>query len=91
MAINKLTCPFPANINPLSSGGFKLSIQKAPNVQFWCNEANLPGMSIGAATQATPFSLVRTPGETVDYDTLNIQFLIDASMENYYELWNWVY
>lgn len=91
MALNKLTCPFPSNISPLSSGGFKLSIQKAPSVEFWCNEANLPGMSISAAVQATPFSQIRTPGETIDYDTLNVQFLIDSNMENYYEIWNWIY
>ena len=91
MALNKLTCPFPSNINPLSSGGFKLTIQKAPDVQFWCNEANLPGMSIGAANLATPFSVVKTPGETIDYDTLNIQFLIDANMDNYHQIWNWMY
>ena len=91
MAINKLTCPFPSNINPLSSGGFKLSIQKLPEIEFWCNEANLPGMSIGAATQSTPFSQVPTPGDVINYDSLNVQFMIDAEMVNYKALWFWMY
>lgn len=91
MSINKLTCPFPSNINPLSSGGFKLSIQKLPEIEFWCNEANLPGMSIGAATLSTPFAQVPTPGDTIAYDQLNVQFMIDAGLVNYKALWFWMY
>ena len=91
MSLNKLTCPFPANINPLSSGGFRLSIQKAPDLQFWCNEANLPGMSLGTAVQATPFSQIQNPGDMIAYDTLNVQFMIDSEMTNYKALWFWMY
>lgn len=91
MAIERLSCPFPDNITPLSSGGFMLSIQKAPNVKFWCNQANLPGMNLGSATLSSPFSQVNTPGETIAYDPLSVQFLIDSDMSNYYELWNWMY
>jgi len=91
MSLNKLTCPFPSNINPLSSGGFKLSIQKAPDVDFWCNEANLPGMSIGVATQSTPFAMIQQPGDMIVYDTLNVQFMIDSEMKNYKSLWFWMY
>jgi hypothetical protein len=89
--INKLTCPFPSNINPLSSGGFKLSIQKLPEVTFWCNEANLPGMTIGAATFSTPFAQIQTPGDTISYDSLDVQFMIDSEMVNYKALWFWMY
>lgn len=91
MAINKLSCPFPTNINPLSSGGFRLSIQKLPEINFWCNEANLPGMSIGSATQGTPFAQIQNPGDMITYDTLNVQFMIDAEMLNYKALWFWMY
>ena len=90
MALNKLSCPIPNNISPLSSGGFMLSIDKAPNVQFWCNEANLPGLSLGVATQASPFQQTPTPGDTLTFDSLNVQFIISSDMNNYYELWNWI-
>lgn len=91
MAIERLSCPFPDNITPLSSGGFMLSIQKSPNVRFWCNQANLPGLTLGTANVGTPFMQVNTPGETLTFDTLNVQFLIDSNMDNYYELWNWMH
>ena len=90
MSLNKLSCPFPANINPLSSGGFMFTIQKAPAVKFWCNQANLPGLTLGTVAQATPFIQIPQPGDTLVYDTLNIQFMIDADMINYIELWNWM-
>lgn len=90
MSINKLTCPFPSNINPLSSGGFMLSIDKAPDVKFWCNQANLPGMTLGSALQSTPFLQVNEPGEILTFDPLSVQFIIDAEMLNYKEIWNWM-
>lgn len=89
--LNKLTCPFPSNLNPLSSGGFKLSIQKLPDIEFWCNEANLPGLTINTAQQSTPFAQIQTPGDMITYDSLNVQFMIDAEMSNYKALWLWTH
>lgn len=90
MALNKLSCPFPSNINPLSSGGFKLTIQKLPEIDFWCNEANLPGLSLTPAVQATPFSQIHHSGDVISYDQLNVQFMIDANMTNYKSVWAWL-
>lgn len=91
MSIEKLVCPFPSNINPLTSGGFMLNIQKFPEVKFWCTQATLPGMNLPEATFATRFNSVPTPGDTLSYDSLQVRFLIDANMTNYKTLWNWIY
>lgn len=89
--LNKLTCPYPDNISPLSSGGFMLSIQKSPNVKFWCNQVNLPGLTLGSTNQATPFTQIPAPGDALTFDPLSVQFMIDSRMENYLEIWNWLY
>lgn len=87
---NTLTCPIPANINPLSPNGFMFTIQKLPSITFFCQEANLPGITLGAPEFANPFNLQPIPGETLTYDTLNVKFLVDEAMENYQSIYNWI-
>ena len=87
---NTLTCPIPANINPLSPNGFMFTIQKLPSITFFCQEANLPGITLGAPEFANPFNMQPIPGETLTYDTLNVKFLVDEAMENYQSIYNWI-
>ncbi|CAB4125341.1 tail completion and sheath stabilizer protein [uncultured Caudovirales phage] len=90
MSINKLVCPYPANISPLSSGGFMLDIQKSPQVRFWCQEVALPDITLDTTTFSTPLNIVKQPGDNLQFGALNVQFLIDSNMDNYIELWNWM-
>ena len=85
-----LACPVPSNINPLSPNGFRFSIQKAPTVTYFCQEVNLPGITIGSPEMNTPFSVQPIPGEMLTYDTLNVRFLIDEDMANYIQVHNWL-
>ena len=89
MALN-LTCPFPTNINPLSSNGFNFSIQKIPEVSFFCQEVNLPSMSMQSEDISTPLSIMPFAGDIINFDDLQIQFLIDEDMKNYTALYNWM-
>jgi len=45
---NILSCPIPSNINPLSPNGFLFNILKLPNLSFFCQSVNLPGITLGA-------------------------------------------
>ena len=38
MPIRTLTCPIPATINPLQNNGFLFSIEKLPDMQYFCQE-----------------------------------------------------
>lgn len=85
-----LTCPVPNNINPLTPNGFMFNVTKLPEVDFFCQQINLPGITLGAPEFGTPFSMAPIPGETLTYDTLNIQFLVDEGMQNYKSIYNWI-
>ena len=85
-----LTCPIPENINPLTANGFRFNISKLPEVDFFCQQVNLPGIMLGAPEFATPFLQTPIPGETLTYDNLTIQFLIDEGMVNYQSIYNWI-
>jgi len=85
-----LSCPLPQNINPLSPNGFNFTVLKLPSITFFCQQANLPGLTFGEPAFANPFASVPVPGDHITYDTLNINFMIDEKMENYRAIWNWL-
>lgn len=85
-----LTCPFPSNINPLSPNGFMFNISKLPDVNFFCQSINLPGLNLPSIAQGTPFSDAEIPGDKLTYDTLDLQFLVDEQMLNYTSIHNWI-
>jgi len=69
---------------------FKFTIIKLPKVEFFVTTANLPGISLGVAEQITPLQDIPLPGDRLQYDTLNIQFLVDENLENYREIHGWL-
>lgn len=87
---NTISCPIPENISPLSPNGFMFSVQKLPQINFFCQQVNLPGITLGAPEFGNPFNVAPIPGDTLTYDTLDVQFLVDENMENYRAIYNWV-
>jgi hypothetical protein len=85
-----LTCPMPTNINPLSPNGFQFSVIKLPEVTYFCQEVNLPDISLGVVDQGSPFSDIKLPGEKLQYGELLVQFIIDEDMSNYLAVHNWI-
>lgn len=85
-----ITCPVPSNINPLSPNGFMFTIQKLPSLSFFCQSVNLPGITLGAPEFGNPFNVAPIPGETLTYDQLTVQFLVDENMANYQAIYNWI-
>jgi hypothetical protein len=87
---NTISCPIPDNISPLSPNGFMFSVKKLPQINFFCQQVNLPGITLGAPEFGNPFNVAPIPGETLTYDSLDVQFLVDENMENYRAIYNWV-
>jgi hypothetical protein len=85
-----ISCPIPANINPLSPNGFLFNIQKLPELSFFCQQVNLPGITLGSPEFGNPFQTQPIPGETLTYDQLTVQFLVDETMTNYQAIYNWI-
>lgn len=87
---NILSCPVPSNINPLSPNGFLFAIEKIPQATFFCQEVNLPGITLGAPEFGNPFSVQPIPGDQLTYDVLNVRFLIDETLSNFKQIYNWI-
>ena len=79
-----------ANRNYMSPLGFKLILTKTPKVDFLCQSANIPQISMGTAIQPTYLKDIAVPGDKVLYDDLNVRFLVDEKMENYLAIYKWM-
>jgi T4-like virus tail tube protein gp19 len=85
-----LTCPFPENVNPLNPNGFLFSVQKLPEVTFFAQEVELPSISIGTITQASSVHDIKIPGETAEYGSLTLSFLVDEEFKNWKAIYAWM-
>ena len=80
----------PDSKNFLSPVGFKFLIERIPTVEFFCQTVNLPEISIGNRTIETRVKAYDTPGDKMTFGDLNLTFLINENMDNYYEIYKWM-
>jgi hypothetical protein len=80
----------PTNQNLMQSTRFQLNFSRLPAVSFFCQTFILPSVSAGYATSPTPFVDMKLPGEKLQYDSLNLTFLVDEDMANWREIHNWM-
>ena len=80
----------PTKLDYASPTQFKFGVIKLPKVEYFCTAANIPGISLGQASQPTPLKDIPIPGDKLEYDNLNIIFLVDENLENYREIHGWM-
>lgn len=80
----------PENKNFLSPLGFKFQIKKSPNVNFFVQNVNLPGISLIPTETANPFVNIPYSGDHINYDNLLISFKVDEDLNNYKEIHDWI-
>jgi hypothetical protein len=80
----------PENKNFLSPLNFKFTIKKAPYINFFVQEVNIPGVSLPPPETNNPFVRIPYPGEHLMYESLNIKFKVDEDLQNYLEIHNWI-
>ena len=80
----------PEQLDYASPTQFRFGIHQLPKVEFFTVAANLPGISAGTVTQATPFKDIPLMGEKMEYENLSISFIVDEYLENYISLHNWM-
>jgi hypothetical protein len=78
------------NRNFLSPIGFKFSIDRMKGVDFFCQSASIPAISMQAANQPTRFNKIPQPGDELYYEDLYIKFLVDENMKNWYQVHDWM-
>jgi len=78
------------NRNFLSPTGFKFTLTRTPKVAFFCNQANIPDLTLGVAVQPSYTKMLPTPGDMIEFGDLTLRFLVDENLENYMQIQNWI-
>ena len=80
----------PSNYNLLSPVSFRFDIARLPNVTFFTQGVNLPGISLEETILPTPLIDIPFPGTKLTFESLELNFLVDEDMANYIEIMNWM-
>ena len=94
MAIRNSPAPRPGtpieNRNFLSPVGFKFALKRSPKTAFFCNQANIPDITLGIAEQPSYLKDIPIPGDKISFGDLNLRFLVDEDLGNYMEIQKWI-
>lgn len=80
----------PNEINQLNVVSFQTNFTRLPNVNFFCQRVNIPAISLGMFTQATPLSDAPTEGDTLVFEQMTMNFYVNEDLSNYLEIYDWL-
>lgn len=80
----------PSNENLQEINGFKLVMGKIPLVTYFCQTANLPGISISQVSQQTIFNPILYPGGQINHESFNVKFVVSEDLTNWLEIYSWI-
>ena len=80
----------PTKLDDASPVQFRFKCTKLPLIEFFCQTANVPGISLGEQTQETGLVDIPVPGDKITYQDLSISFLLDENLNNWKELHDWM-
>lgn len=80
------------NINILYNNQFKLVFGRGTNqLEIMCQRANIPGIKANEQNQPTTLgTVVPVPTLGVNFEPLNIEFIIDSDLTNWKSLYSWI-
>lgn len=76
--------------NYFNAKNFDFTIKRLPNVEFFVQSVNIPGLNIDTTVQATPFAQINRPGNRLNYDELIVSVIVDENLNVYKEIHNWL-
>jgi hypothetical protein len=80
----------PTNRNYLSPVGYRFTLKRAPNVEFFVQRLSLPGLTLPVVDRPTPFVRIPEPGDHLDFNQLSVTFKVNEDLDNYLEVFNWM-
>lgn len=81
----------PSTYDALRPNGFKFSVNRLPNVNYFCQRANIPELSITPVAVNNRLATLPVAGDKLQFEPLQVTFLVAEDMSNYIELANWLF
>jgi len=76
--------------NFLSPIGFRFSLKRTPNIEYYIQSATIPSISLNPTEMATPFSRLYLSADHLEFGEFSLTFRVDEDMSNYREIYNWM-
>ena len=80
----------PSKFDYASPIQFRFKMTKLPQVEFFVQTANIPGITLDEVQQPTRLKAIALPGSTLSFANLDLSFLVDENLNNYKELHDWL-
>ena len=81
----------PQNRNFLTPVGFKLDLELFAGVDFFCQSASIPEISMSFAQVPTPYRNIPIAGSGgVTFGDFSVRFIIDEDLKNYKLIHDWI-
>lgn len=69
---------------------FEISIPRLKNVPYFVQSLQLPSFSINPVEIGTPANKINLYGDEINFGELEMTFLAQETLEDWYELWLWM-
>lgn len=79
----------PRNTNLLQPTKFLLTFTRMGSAQYFCQEVNIPSVTLGEVDRASPFLDMYSPGTKLQYDPLDVTFLVDEELQSWRGVYDW--
>ena len=79
----------PENTDLLQPTKFLLTFERIRAAQYFCQQVNLPGVSLGEVNRATPFLDMFSPGTKLTYEPLDVEFIVDEELQSWKNIYDW--
>ena len=81
----------PTNRNFLNPIGYLLKLEKFEGVDFFCQRANVPDVTMPTTEVASPFrNLPIVPSGGVTFGDFSVSFIVDEDLINYNSIHKWI-
>ena len=80
----------PENTNLLQPTKFLLTFDRIPDVTYFCQEGNIPGMAIPAIVTPTPGGDYHVAGNKITYNMINVKFMVDENVNSWKNIYSWM-
>ena len=81
---------YSGNINTLGADYFKFHIDRIPKFVQFVQSVTVPALNIGQINQPTRYIPIVHPGDSVEFGTIDVVFMLDEDMESYLEIYKWM-
>ena len=66
-------------------------VNRAPHLQFFGRKVNVPSINHDYVVQENYLRGIPLPGTRLEFEDLQVEFLVDEDLQNYMEIHKWLY